>query len=75
MINTRNKFHISAVSNLRYIHALYNSLLYDADWLITGLEKVILPAQEIHLARSRNSSCPLMKFILPARENTVQIKF
>ena len=24
-----------------------------ADWLITGLEKVILPAQEIHLARSR----------------------
>ncbi len=23
-----------------------------ADWLITGLEKVILPAQEIHLARS-----------------------
>ena len=29
-----------------------------ADWLITGPEKVILPAQEIHLARSRNSSCP-----------------
>ncbi len=24
-----------------------------ADWLITGLEKVILPAQEIHLDRSR----------------------
>ena len=24
-----------------------------ADWLITGPEKVILPAQEIHLARSR----------------------
>ncbi len=33
-----------------------------ADWLITGLEKVILT--------------PLKKFILPARENTaVQIKF
>ena len=32
-----------------------------ADWLITGLEKVILPAQEIHLARSRSSSCPLVK--------------
>ncbi len=32
-----------------------------ADWLITGPEKVILPAQEIHLARSRNSSCPLVK--------------
>ena len=31
-----------------------------ADWLITGLEK---------------SSCPLKKFILPARENIVQIKF
>ena len=31
------------------------------DWLITGLEKVILPAQAIHLARSRNSSCPLVK--------------
>ncbi len=39
-----------------------------ADWLITGPEKVILPAQEIHLARSRNSSCPLVK-------NIVQIKF
>ncbi len=46
-----------------------------ADWLITGPEKVILPAQEIHLARSRNSSCPLKKFILPARENIVQINF
>ena len=23
-----------------------------ADWLITGLEKVILPSQEIHLTRS-----------------------
>jgi hypothetical protein len=23
-----------------------------ADWLISGLEKVILPAQESHLARS-----------------------
>ena len=23
-----------------------------ADWLISGLEKVILPSQEIHLARS-----------------------
>ncbi len=32
-----------------------------ADWLITGPEKVILPAQDIHLARSRNSSCPLVK--------------
>ena len=31
-----------------------------ADWLITGLEKVILPSPE---------------FILPARENIVQIKF
>ena len=31
-----------------------------ADWLISGLEKVIFPAQEIHLARSRNSSCPLV---------------
>jgi hypothetical protein len=31
-----------------------------ADWLIT---------------RSRNSSCPLKKFILPTRENIVQIKF
>ena len=28
-----------------------------------------------HLARSGNSSCPLKKFILPARENIVQIKF
>jgi hypothetical protein len=37
-----------------------------ADWLITGLEKV---RSEIHLARSRNSSCPLVKkFILPAPE-------
>ncbi len=27
-----------------------------------------------HLARSGNSSCPLKKFILPARENIVQIK-
>ena len=24
-----------------------------ADWLISGLEKVILPSQEIHHARSR----------------------
>ncbi len=39
-----------------------------ADWLITGPEKS-------HLARSGNSSCPLKKFILPARENIVQIKF
>ena len=31
-----------------------------ADWLISGLEKVILPAQESHLALSRNSSCPLV---------------
>ena len=23
-----------------------------ADWLVSGLEKVILPSQEIHLARS-----------------------
>ena len=45
------------------------------DWLISGPEKVILPAQEIHLARSRNSSCPLKKFILPARVNIAQIKF
>ncbi len=28
-----------------------------------------------HLARSGNSSCPLKKVILPARENIVQIKF
>ena len=28
-----------------------------------------------HLARSGNSSCPLKKFILPARENIVQIIF
>ena len=31
-----------------------------ADWLISGLEK---------------SSCPLKKFIMPARENIVQINF
>ena len=31
-----------------------------ADWLISGLEKVILPAQESHLAFSRNSSCLLV---------------
>ena len=31
-----------------------------ADWLITGPEKVILPAQEIHLARSRK-----LKLIMP----------
>ena len=40
-----------------------------ADWLITGPEKVILPAH------AGNSSCPLKKVILPARENIVQIKF
>ncbi len=28
-----------------------------------------------HLARSGYSSCPLKKFILPAHENIVQIKF
>ncbi len=39
-----------------------------ADWLISGLEKVISPAQEIHLARSRNLSFQLVK-------NTVQIQF
>ena len=33
----------------------------DADWLITTVCK--------------KSSCPLKKFILPARENIVQIKF
>ncbi len=37
--------------------------------------KIILHAQEIHLARSRNSFCPFKKFILPASENTEQIKF
>ena len=36
-----------------------------ADWLITGLENVILPSQETHLK----------KFILPARENIEQINF
>ena len=40
-----------------------------ADWLISGLEKVILPAQESH------RSCPLKKFILPARINIAKIKF
>ncbi len=61
------------VHNRLYYMAEINAAL--TDWLITGLEKIILPAQEIHLARSRNSSCPLQKFILPTRENTVQIKF
>ena len=37
------------------------------DWLISGLEKVILPSQKIYLAISRNLSCLLKKFILPAR--------
>ena len=31
-----------------------------ADWLISGLEKIILPSKS-HLARSRNPSCPLIK--------------
>ncbi len=38
-----------------------------ADWLITVRKKVILPAQEIHLAAQEIS-------ILPARDNIVQIK-
>ena len=38
------------------------------DWLICGLEKFILPSQEIYLALST-----LKKFILPARGNFVQI--
>ena len=35
-------------------------LMTHADWLISGLKKVILPAQESHLALSRNLSCPLV---------------
>ena len=35
-----------------------------ADWLISSPEKVVLPAQEIHLARSRNSSSPLVYNII-----------
>ena len=31
------------------------------DWMISGLEKVILPAQESRLALSRNSPCPLVQ--------------
>ena len=46
-----------------------------ADWLISGLEKIILPAQESRLALSKNSSCPLKKFILPTLVNIAEIKF
>ena len=34
-----------------------------ADWLISDLEKVILPSQEIHLARSRKHLNKILKEI------------
>ncbi len=41
----------------------------------TNFKLVDYRSGKSHLARSGNSSCPLKKFILPARENIVQIKF
>ena len=62
--------------SLRYVSQPYNKYIYymaeinAARWLVDYRS-----GKSLHLARSGNSSCPLKKFILPARENIVQIEF
>ena len=51
------------------IRTYYMAEINAARWLVD------YRSGKSHLARSGNSSCPLKKFILPARENIVQIKF
>ena len=55
----------AAYNNINYYMAEINA----AGWLVD------YRSGKSHLSRSSNSSFPLKKFILPARENIVQIKF